>query len=163
MCLEGYVLCPPLCFSSVHVRHCYMDVQYLRSPISLSLSFSLWPAFVYLSVLLYLPILFSISLFLPHPHVRTHPLSLLFCRSLSFVVRRSSFSSSYWTLFFALCCHTSMPLPAIRNAAAALERRKLHGTFDENRLLPPACLPTCVRPGQKSMLSGFACSMHMHF
>lgn len=173
MCLEGYVLCPPLCSSSVHVRHCYVDVQYLRS-LSLSLSLSLAGLRLFECVALSVPIPFSvyISLILTHAHTYIH--THIRANSLSFSLTRSvspSFvvSSSYWTPFFAPCCHTSMPLPAIRNVAAALPRylRDVSYTAPPTRMVPPACLlaclPACVRPGRKSMLDGFACSMHMHF
>lgn len=175
MCLEGYVLCPPLCSSSVHVRHCYVDVQYLRS-LSLSLSLSLTGLRLFECVALSVPIPFSVYIYIyisyPHTctyvHTYTHTRKLFLSFSLtvspSFVV-----SSSYWTPFFAPCCHTSMPLPAIRNVAAALPRylRDVSYTAPPTRMVPPACLPAClpacVRPGRKSMLDGFACSMHMHF
>lgn len=140
----------------------------------LSLPFSLFgrPSSIRVccSICTYTTLCISISLSLTHArtytHTHTHSLSLFFsfCLSLSFVV-----SSSCWTPFFAPCCHTSMPLPAIRNVAAALPRylRDVSYTAPPSRMVPRACLlaclPACVRPGRKSMPDGFACSMHMHF
>lgn len=128
------------------------------------LSLSLWPAFVYSSVLLYLHLYHSpcISLSLTHANTYAHSLTLFlsFSPSLSLAVARVV-SSSRWTPFFAPCCHTSMPLPAIRNVAAASPRylRDVSYTAPPSRMV--SLLPACVRPGQKSML-GRVCLLDAH-
>lgn len=130
--------------------HCYVDVRYLRA-LSLSPSLSLFSRSwsIRACCALSVPLLrFSFSFFFSPPP----PLSLF----LSPFLCLSSSSPGHRTLSFAPYCHASVPLPAIRNAAAALPRylRDVSYAAPRTRVVSLACplayLPAYVRLGRKS-------------
>lgn len=138
------------------------------STVSISLPFSLSlfgrPSSIRVCCSICTYTILRVSLFLSRTQTRTHTLSrsfslfLLLCLSLSLAV----VSSSRWTPFFAPCCHTSMPLPAIRNVAAASPRylRDVSYTASPSRMV--SLLPACLRTTWAKEHAGRVCLLDAH-